>query len=65
MLLILEQSIISVTEKAQVGVNDEHTRKSTYHTWSKEIHFPKLAVWEEVLLVFLCKFAQLWVLQSG
>lgn len=25
-LLILEQSVISATEKAQVGVNDEHTR---------------------------------------
>lgn len=58
-LFILEQSVISATEKAQGGVNDEHTRactkpnlkntytrhKYTYHTYLKESHFLKFAVW--------------------
>lgn len=75
-LLILEQSVISVTEKAQVGVNDEHTRgctqpnskntytrrKYTYHTCLKEATSLNLLSWE-VLVVFLCKFTQLWFLQ--
>lgn len=36
--LILEQSIISVTEKAQAGVNDEHAHVRTQPWLKKHVH---------------------------